>query len=367
VFAPGEGERALGIMIDLPDGAVGDDGAWEARRAMAAEWAASLHGQRDALGLETQLVAYANVHTNNGDLPECAWALEPGGAPPALADLDTSSAVRMEDVFKGHQMLMAITKFSSTAPLKVAAKKYGFRAATMPGFGEAMVPALRLDYLEVSRRVGVLKEMLDRAVGADMVFGHPHGESRLRLDLRHRSGHASGGLLHSPGEAGNLPSGEAYIVPYEGEAEGDASGSEGILPVQFGGEVVLYEIKANKAVGVLSKGPESEREAALIAREPAYANLAELGLGVLAPFGIKPIGAVLLDEKLGLHIAFGRSDHFGGSVGPKDFSSPEAVVHIDRVYVPELQPDVRPLKVDLTQADGTAVELMRDGHYVIEW
>jgi leucyl aminopeptidase (aminopeptidase T) len=230
-----------------------------------------------------------------------------------------------------------------------------------------MVPALRLDYLEINRRVGVLKEMLDRAVAADIVFGRPGGESRLTLDLRHRKGHASGGLLHTPGEAGNLPSGEAYIVPYEGELDGDASQSAGELPVQFGGEVVIYEIKANKAVRVLSSGPESDREAALIAKEPAYANLAELGLGVLAPFGIKPIGAVLLDEKLGLHIAFGRSDHFGGAVGPSDFTSPGAVVHIDRVYVPELQPDVRPLMVDLVQADGAALPLMRDGGYVIEW
>jgi leucyl aminopeptidase (aminopeptidase T) len=367
VFAPREGERSLGIMVDMPDGAVGDDGAWAARRAMAAEWAAGLYAQRDALGMDTSLVAYSNVHTNNGDLPGKAWTLEPGGPPPTPAGMDAAAAVPMEDVFRSHPMLIAITKFSSTAPLKVAAKKYGFRAATMPGFCEAMIPALRLDYLEVGRRVGILKGMLDRAVSADIAFGHPQGGSRLRLDLRHRGGHASGGLLHSAGEAGNLPSGEAYIVPYEGEVDGDASGSDGTLPVQFGGEVVVYEIKANKAVGVLSSGPASEREAALIAREPAYANLAELGLGVLAPFGIKPIGEVLLDEKLGLHIAFGRSDHFGGSVGPRDFSSPEAVVHIDRVYVPDLQPDVRLLKVDLTQADGTAVEIIRDGEYVVEW
>jgi len=367
VFAPGEGDRALGVMIDLPDDVVGDDPAWAARRAIAAEWATELQGQKDALGLDTKLVAYANVHTNNGDLPQQAWALEPCGEPPRLADLDTSSAVAMDDVLKGHQIFMAITKFSSTAPLKVAAKQFGFRAATMPGFGETMVPALRLDYIEINRRVGILKEMLDRAVLADILFAHPQGESRLRLDLRHRSGHASGGLLHTHGEAGNLPSGEAYIVPYEGELKGDASQSEGVLPVQFGSEVVFYDIKANKAVAVQSSGPVSEREAALIAKEPAYANLAELGLGVLAPFGIKPIGAVLLDEKLGLHIAFGRSEHFGGNVGPKDFTSPEAVVHIDRVYVPELQPDVRPLKVDLTYPDGTTVELMRDGDYVIEW
>jgi len=126
---------------------------------------------------------------------------------------------------------------------------------------------------------------------------------------------------------------------------------------------VRYHIVANKAVGVLTRGPEADREAELLAREPAYANIAELGLGVLAPFGVKPIGAVLLDEKLGLHIAFGRSEHFGGQVGPDAFTSPDAVVHIDRVYVPETQPDVLPVSVDLQFPDGTSLALMRDGGF----
>jgi len=237
------------------------------------------------------------------------------------------------------------------------------RAATMPGFTAAMIPALRIDYTEVNRRVGILKELLDRATGAEVVFRHPGGEDRLHLDLRHRSGHASGGLLPERGVAGNLPSGEAYIVPYEGEHEGDPSRTAGVLPVQFGAEIVRYEIVANRAVRVLTSGPESDREAALLSTEPAYANLAELGLGVLAAFGVKPVGAVLLDEKLGLYIAFGRSEHFGGQVGPEAFSSPDAVVHIDRVYVKETQPDVVAASVDLVFDDGAPLALMREGEF----
>jgi len=365
VFAPQPDEKALGIMVDLPDAVVGDDPAWAARREIALEWVAALRQNRAELGLDVHLVAYANVHTNNGDLPERAWVLEEGPLPALSEGLDTNSAADMEKVYRDHPILIAITKFSSTAPLKMAAKKYGIRAATMPGFGEAMIPALRLDYTEINRRVNILKDLLDRAIGADFLFSHPTGQSSLHLDLRHRSGHASGGLLPNPGTAGNLPSGEAYIVPYEGELNGDPSRTEGELPVQFGNEIVLYRIKGNRAVEVLSKGPQSEREAALLAKEPAYANLAELGLGVLSPFGIKPIGAVLLDEKLGLHIAFGRSEHFGGQVGPDAFSSPEAVIHIDRVYVPEMQPDICPESVDLRFEDGKIQPLMRKGDYVI--
>lgn len=364
VFVPTAEDRLLGVMIDLPDARVPDDPAWAARRAIALEWVQLLEAQAGELGYHTHLLLYPNVGTNNGDLPERCWVRTDGPVPQHADALDRAAAKSMGEVFDAHPMLLSLTKFSATAPLKVAARKHPTRAATMPGFTAGMIPALRLDYTEVNRRVGILKELLDRATGADLLFRHPEGEDRLHLDLRHRTAHASGGLLPERGLAGNLPSGEAYIVPYEGEREGDPSRSEGVLPVQFGkGEVVRYRVSGNKAVEVLSRGPESRREAESIAKEPAYANLAELGLGVLAAFGIQPIGVVLLDEKLGLHIAFGRSEHFGGQVGPDAFSRPEAVVHIDRVYVPEEQPDVLAVSVDLRLDDGTTFPLMRDGAF----
>jgi hypothetical protein len=364
VFQPQPGERALAILVDLPDAKVPDDANWAARRDMAAAWAAELTAHRADLGLATHLVVYPNVHTNNGDLPERAW-LHNGGPLPSVEALNPATSISFTDLYAGHPILIALTKFSATAPLKLAAKTQPIRAATMPGFRADMIPALRLDYTEVNRRVELLKDLLDRAEGAAFRFGTPAGPCDLHVDLRHRTGHASGGLLPKPGVAGNLPSGEAYIVPYEGEIEGDPSRTAGVMPVQFGSEVVRYRIEGNKALEVLSEGPTSREEAAHLAQEPAYGNLAELGLGVLAAFGVKPIGEILLDEKLGLHLAFGRSDHFGGQVGPAQFSSHDAVIHIDRVYVPETQPDVKVVAVDLQMGDGTTVPLMRDGAYSV--
>ncbi len=364
VFQPRAGEAALAILVDLPDAKVPDDAHWAARRAIAVDWVEELSAHRAELGLATHLVVYPNVHTNNGDLPERAW-LHAGGPLPSSESLDPAASMSFAELYAAHPILIAITKFSATAPLKLAAKKHPIRAATMPGFRADMIPALRLDYTEVNRRVNLLKDLLDRAEGADFRFDTPTGLCELHVDLRHRTGHASGGLLPNPGVAGNLPSGEAYIVPYEGERIGDPSRTAGIMPVQFGTEIVRYRIVQNKALEVLSEGPKSREEAALLAKEPAYGNLAELGLGVLAAFGVKPIGEILLDEKLGLHLAFGRSDHFGGQVGPAQFSGPEAVIHIDRVYVPETQPDVKVAGVDLKLADGSAVALMRNGEYAV--
>ena len=114
---------------------------------------------------------------------------------------------------------------------------------------------------------------------------------------------------------------------------------------------------------MLTDGPESEREADHIGREPAYANLSELGLGVLGDFGLKPTGSILLDEKLGLHLAFGRSDHFGGTVGPDDFSTPDAVIHLDRVFIPETQPRVTVKEVRLLGPELDRV-IIADGVFV---
>jgi len=369
VFSPTSSDRALAIMVDLPDAMLADNEAWRARREMASDWARKLWGVRDRHGLEVSMVLYRNARANNADLPDEAVVWDFHQPLPGTAEeISGVTRISIGRVLKDHQVVLAPTELSATAPLKMLCPKYGCRAATMPGFSPEMVPALRLDYTEVNRRVMILKELLDHAVGADCVFDVADmGSFDLHLDLRHRSGHASGGLLLRAGMAGNLPSGEAYIVPYEGEIPEDPSRSEGLLPVQLDGEIILYRIRGNRAVEVLGDGPISRREAVLIRTEPAYANLAELGLGVLAAFGVRPVGEVLLDEKLGLHIAFGRSEHFGGQVGPDQFSSPEAVTHQDRVFIEELQPAVVPAEVNLVMEDGETLPLMRDGLYVVRF
>lgn len=364
-------DRGIAILVDLPDEVFGEQEDWAWRRATARAWVEQL--RRSDLHLPAELYLYRNVHANNADLPATAQRWPGGSLPVNAAGLAASGwpKVPFDEIFQSASIVLAPTQLSATAPLKMAARAVAtqrlFRAATLPGFNALMIPALRLDYGEIDRRVRRLAQLLEVATGATVEF-RVHGQPyRLFLDLRHRHAHASSGLCTENGYAGNLPSGEAYITPYEGELAGDPSQSHGILPVELDGEVVLYRIEANKAVAVLSRGPVSTREAALLAREPAYGNMAELGLGVLADFGIKPIGQTLLDEKQGLHIAFGRSDHFGGAVGPRDFTSKEAVVHLDRVYLPAIQPQVAVPSVDLSLADGSSLPLMRDFAYVCGW
>lgn len=345
---------------------------------MARQWALALSSMSPAPNFETRLFLYRNAHRNNGPLPERAWRHNDLSAPLPVefGAPQEGSGVPFSEIFETHTMIMAPTELSATAPLKLAARRHGFRAATMPGFRAEMIPALNIDYGEVNRHVLKFKALLDQATAASFRFvvtsGAGRSEYQLQLDLRHRVAHASGGILANPGDAGNLPSGEAYIVPYEGEIAGDESLSAGELPVEFSDGLVVYEIKANKVVRVTGESPAAEREARHLEREPAYGNIAELGLGVLAGFGVAPVGETLLDEKLGLHIAFGRSDHFGGQVGVADFSEPGEAIHIDRVYIPEIQPRIEVAEVSLRLApepgsgtrESLALPIIENDRYV---
>lgn len=371
VFHPGPDQRKLLIITDLPDPALGDHEAWSVRRSLAHDWARRLAGATEA-PYQVDLLLYRNVRANNADLPATGWLHPLEQALPASAETLEEQAgptVLLDEIFARTDLVLAPTELSTTAPLKIAAKRHRLSAATMPGFAPSMVPALRLDYGEIDRRVRALARRLDQATGAEIHFRiDGSDEATLFLDLRHRTAHASGGLLREIGSAGNLPSGEAYIVPYEGERRHEPSRSQGILPVQLGDDVVRYQITANRAVAAFGDEPTVDTEQRRLVEEPAYGNLAELGLGVLAAFGVEPIGAVLLDEKLGPHIAFGRSDHFGGQVGPGDFSHPDRVVHLDRVYLPETQPRVALTAIDLHhEGDGPTrvAALWRDGDYVV--
>ena len=367
VFPPRSDDKNLAILIDIPDIVYPDHVLWQKRRILANDWGQKLRKIRKQLKLENvDLILYSNVHNNNADLPKTAYPVQTISEPinaDTIAHLYEGRDFRQ--LLAHYQLILAPTQFSATAPLKILAKKHGFRAATMPGFSEDMIPALKLDYNEINKRVAKIKNLVDAAIGLNIRFKVNKNQSySIYFDLRFRKAHASGGRFPEPGTAGNLPSGECYIVPYEGENK-ESSKSEGILPVQFEEEMVLYKIYKNRAIDILSDGPVSKNEKIKIIQESAYANIAEIGFGVLKKFGIKPTGKILLDEKLGLHIAFGRSDHFGGIIGVKDFSSPDKVEHTDRLYLPEIQSLIQVESVDLHNSDGCVVNIMKHNTYQI--
>jgi hypothetical protein len=366
VFPKHSGDKQLGILVDVPRNKADDIPTWIERRNIAENWYHALKNNCIQLDLEkVSLVAYPDVGSNNADLPETAYLIT-DKLPETAEKLGTAGdEIEFSKVFSNYQLLLAPTQNSTTAPLKNAAKTYKFRAATMPGFSPKMIPALRIDYNEVFRRVSIIKDKVDPALWAKVIFKVDNDkEYNMHFDLRFRKGHLSSGRFPDQATAGNLPSGETYIVPYEGE-KGVETQTEGILPAQLGNDVVYFKIEKNRAVSVTGEGETVAIEQDHLNREPAYGNMAELGFGVLADFGLTPIDEILLDEKLGFHVAFGRSDHFGGIVAPGDFSSPKEVIHLDRIYIPATQPRISVVSIVLGYENDQTEEIIKNDKYLV--
>jgi hypothetical protein len=355
-------EEELTILVDLPDENIPDTDAWHDRRRIAGEWYGHLLSNSSKTPFrDINLCTYKNVGSNNNDLPPFVKKVNEFLGD---ASLGSGMLVSLDEVLAASSVVISLAELSATAPLKMFAKKFQFRGASMPGFLRSMIPTLALDYEQVHARVLEFKERMERADSVRILLSADGTTYESVYDLRFRPAHASGGLMRELGTVGNLPSGEAYITPYEGERENEPSKTSGLLPVQFENEIVLYRVENNRAIEVMSEGSYSSNEQAKLTEEPAYGNIAEVGIGVLGEWGVKAVGSTLLDEKLGLHIAFGRSEHFGGVTSPSSFNNPKNVVHIDRVYVPSVQPMISVEDVTFVYPEEEE-PIMRKGKYVV--
>lgn len=344
VFAPTESDTVL-VMVDEPHGDIEDQTDWQERRAMAEEWRQAF---RDFPVTVRPLLSYAATGANNGDLP----------ATGRMDDVEVS----IERTIADSTVIIAMTRYSATAPLSRLAKKYpSIRVASMPGVLRRMEEtALAADYREVARRTHILADLLTRGDGADVTFSTG---DHLFFDLRYRTGHADDGLCH-PGKAFpliNLPSGEAFIVPYEGEREDEPSLTRGVIPMHRKEEDYVLLIESNRIVDVRGSGPEARSFAEHLKVDPARRNIAELGLGCNEKAVV--MGAVIEDEKAGMHWAYGRSEHLGGTVGPDAFLTPSNVVHQDIVYAPESAIGIQ--RLTLLFPDGSREDVIRDNEYLV--
>lgn len=313
VFAPRPEDKVL-VMVDTPHDDIADHTQWQDRRAMAAEW---LEAFAAFPVKRYPLLHYPATGANNGDLPETGeWDDQP---------------VPMADAIGSCTLLLAMTEYSATAPLsRFVRNQPGLRVASMPGVLRRMeATALAADYKQIARQTQEWAKLLTSATAATAVFSTGH---QITFDLRYRTGHADDGICHA-GKAFpliNLPSGEAFIVPYEGERADEPSHTKGQIPMQQGEEQFVLQVEANRIVHVEGEGPAARAFADYLQEEPARANVAELGLGCNEKAVV--LGAIIEDEKAGMHWAYGRSEHLGGTVGPEAFSTPRRVIHQDIVY-----------------------------------
>jgi hypothetical protein len=342
---PGE---AVVVACDVPHHELADHAAWKERREMAEEWRAAF----EALGrigefATLPLLEYPATGANGANLPGMGML---GGEP-----------VEIEAVLLGSTLAVFLTQYSATAALSgFSLRKEDFRAASLPGLERRMEnTALSADYREVARRCRVLEDAMGEA--DQLVVNFSTGET-CTFDLRFRHPEVDDGYLPRFKQGDriiNLPSGETFIVPYEGERSGETSRTAGKLPVVVSGEHVVLEVERNRITQVRGDGPGAAHFREIFAADPMRANIAEVAFGCNDRAVVT--GNVLEDEKAGFHWAYGRSDHLGGTVGIAAFLRPDTVVHQDIVYARG-----NPIQVAEATAIGSrgSIAIIRDGGYV---
>ena len=348
VFQPQKGER-LTLLTDLPHGDIVDNKAWSDRRTLALDWQRTLQQASKNLNIKANPLAYYSATgQDNAQLPDNARV--------------EGRTVPMAELLGRSDIVLALTEYSATAPLMGYGRELGqLRGASMPGVSKSMeTTALAADYQEVARRVHLLVRRLQKASGASIEFSTGH---RLYMDLRFREAEADDGQC-PPGVDPpfiNLPSGEAYQAPYEGEWSNEPSRTQGVIPVSQDGALVLLQVEGNRITEILGETSQAHAWRSLLEVDPARRNIAELGLGC-NPKAIVT-GNVLEDEKAGLHWAFGRSEHLGGTVGPDAFKRPENIVHTDIVYAAHSPIGIARFVLEFPE--GSAEDVMRDSQYTI--
>jgi len=349
VFDPQPGET-VAVVVDLPHGELRDSDAWKARRAMASRWHAALAEFAAERGFEVlPLITFEATGMSNGQLP--------------LNGMQAGALVVLEEIGARATLLLAMTEFSATAPLIGWAKRFPeLRAASMPRVAPEMEStALAADYAQVARSCKRLRERLAKSQTAEIEFSNGN---HFILDFRFRVAEADDGYLHRDAPQPrliNLPSGEAFVVPYEGERD-SPSLTSGILPLPYEKEIVRLRVSGNRVEEILGDTTASRKLRDFLLADPARCNIAELGLGCNPKARVW--GNVLEDEKAGPHIALGRSEHLGGVTGPDAFSDPRHVWHEDFVFARESPIQIR--KLELKDAAGHRELLFENGSYVPE-
>lgn len=226
-----------------------------------------------------------------------------GEEPPAAV----AAAMKAADV-----ALCPTAKSITHTTARIEAAAAGTRVVTMPGATLDMLRdgAACADYAEVERRTMALTERLTRAKTARIEKdGHV-----LTMDLTGRDGVASPGVYRAPGASGNFPSGEAYIAPLEGGANGSVVIDGSMVGIGTLAEPLVATLENGRLVqaeGGDANGAYAEQLSILFAR-PENGTIAELGIGTNER--AKLCGIILEDEKLygTVHVAFGTNASFGG-------------------------------------------------------
>lgn len=331
IFKPKKGEK-LCILIDLKNPHDVVDLKFLKNNKLPVQKKAYeifYQGLNEGLGQELglgpcDLFAYEMTGGSNLELPEEVVA-------PDACKLRLDPAI-----YSNYDIILCISTYSATAPLTAAAKKYGFRGATMHGLNDIILQTgLAIDYQQVSREAELLRSGMTKADWVEIDFEVKHQKYHLHIDLGCQEAQKSHGLCHEGPDVANLPAGEVYFVP---------TNATGSFPIKFeeDGTLGWMKVEHGKITQVtLIQGDQAtiDKYQAKFKSDPAAGVLGELGFGTqVLPYS----GADIQDEKIfgTFHIATGRNDHLEGSVTKEKFIDLKNATHDDILFSSTKTPEI---------------------------
>ncbi|KWW21852.1 aminopeptidase [Peribacillus simplex] len=225
-----------------------------------------------------------------------------------------------------HDRVFCLTKHSITHTLaRKNANLHGIGVITIPGITEDIFlqGAMNADYQRVEKETLAMTKRLSQAEKLIIKTG----KNLLAIPLHGRKGVPSTGVFREKSASGNLPSGEAYIAPVEGEAEGKIEINGSIAGIGLLEKPIVLTIQKGRLVE--ATGDDGKTLLTLLGNGEGR-WLCELGIGT--NHAARVTGNILEDEKAynTIHVAFGSNHTFGGEI--------KTNVHIDCVTVkPELE------------------------------
>lgn len=221
----------------------------------------------------------------------------------------------------------------------------GARFASLPHFDPEMFgTSMTVDWLALSARTARLVQAVNRA---EWVYVECPNGTVMHICKRGRCADGDDGLLTKPGSFGNLPAGEAYFAPLEGE-------SHGVMVLEWGPTRKLetslkLTVADGRLVHIEGDEPHRQKLEQKFAENPDCWNLAELGIGTNDKAS-RPDNVLEAEKIMGtIHLAFGDNTGFGGVVA--------APFHEDYVFY---QPTVT-----LVMEDGSEEVILDSGTLMV--
>lgn len=206
--------------------------------------------------------------------------------------------------------LLITTKSLSHTNARINACKKGARIVTMPGITrEILERTIDIDYNKLIRVHKKLGDIIDK--GKEVKITTKLG-ANLKFSVKGRKAFGrDSGLFTKKGSFGNLPTGEIFVAPVEGTANGTY-----IVDASFAGigklksPIKIY-VKNGHAVKIDGEKADVLNKMLDSAGKEAR-NIAEFGIGTNEK--AKITGNILEDEKVvgTCHIALGNNVGFGG-------------------------------------------------------